>query len=127
MTSRLVYVIDDDPAILRSTAFLLQSAGYDVECFADGDLFVAALPSLRPGCIVTDLRMPNLNGYDLKTALEAMAVAWPMILMTSENGPMITAETERRGFAAYLRKPFSADQLTAALDSGFAMLDGKPA
>ena len=123
MTCRLVYVIDDDPDILLSTAFLLQSMGFAVESFADGDLFLAALPSLVPGCIVTDLRMPNVNGYALKSALAEKSVGWPMILMTSENGTETIAEAAARGFADYLRKPFSADRLMAALDRGFAALD----
>lgn len=125
MTSRLVYVIDDDPGILRSTAFLLETAGYGAQCFAHCDHFLTALPSLRPGCIVTDLRMPNVSGYDLKSRLAGKSIAWPMILMTSENGPKTAAEAAARGFTGYLRKPFSADQLTAALDKGFAALDDK--
>ena len=122
MTRRLVYVIDDDSDILQSSAFLLKSIGYGVEVFADGAAFLAALASLEPGCIVTDLRMPEVSGYELKAALDRRSVAWPVILMTSESGPETAAEAAARGFADYLHKPFPAEQLTAALDKGFAAL-----
>jgi two-component system response regulator FixJ len=117
-----VYVIDDDPDMLRSTSFLLRSMGYDVQTFADGTGFLAAFASLAPGCIVTDLRMPGVNGYELKAALDERSVGWPVILMTSESGADTAAQAAARGFAAYLRKPFPAEQLTAALDTGFAAL-----
>jgi two-component system response regulator FixJ len=122
MTNRLVYVIDDDPDILRSIAFLLQSASFDVQCYRDGDLFLEAVDSLRPGCILTDLRMPRVSGYELKAGLAERSVAWPVILMTSENGPATAAEAMARGFAGYLHKPFSAEQLIAELESGFASI-----
>ncbi|MGN6155901.1 MAG: response regulator transcription factor [Sphingomicrobium sp.] len=122
MTTRQVYVIDDDPDMLRSTEFLLQSMGNGVECFADGDLFLEALPSLRPGCIITDLSMPHISGHALKATLDERGVAWPMILMTSEDG-QTRRDAEARGFAGYLSKPFSADALAAALDTAFEALE----
>jgi two-component system response regulator FixJ len=125
MTGRLVYVIDDDPDMLRSTAFLLQSMGYGVECFAEGALFLGAVPSLQPGCIVTDLRMPKVSGYDLKSALDDRSISWPVILITSETGSETGRDASARGFTDYLAKPFSADDLAAALDKGFAALDEK--
>jgi len=122
MARRLVYVIDDDPDMLRSTAYLLEAMSHGVECFDDGDTFLAALASLQPGCILTDLRMPRVNGYELKAALDERSVGWPVILMTSENGSETSGRAAARGFSGYLRKPFTADQLVAALDRGFAAL-----
>jgi two-component system, LuxR family, response regulator FixJ len=123
MARRLVYVIDDDPDMLRSTAYLLEALGHGVECFDDGDAFLAAVASLQPGCILTDLRMPRVSGYEIKAALAERSVGWPVILMTSENGSETQDAAAARGFSGYLRKPFAADQLVAALDRGFAALD----
>jgi two-component system response regulator FixJ len=122
MELRLVYVIDDDADMLHSTAFLLRSMDCQVETFADGAAFLAAFPSLEPGCVVTDLRMPGVNGYELKAALDECSAGWPIVLMTSESGADTAAEAATHGFAAYLRKPFPADLLAAALDKGFAAL-----
>ena len=119
MDNRLVYVVDDDPDMLRSAAFLLQSMGYRFECFPDGADFLAALPSLQPGCVLTDLRMPRVDGFELRAKLAEQSIGWPVILMTSDCGPGIAEEAQSRGFAAFLAKPFSADQVAAALDSGF--------
>jgi len=110
-----IYVIDDDQAMLDSTAFLLRASGFDCECFRDPRQFLAAVGSLAPGCVLTDLRMPEMNGYDLQKALSEIVPAWPIILMTSENGALNAKVAAKRGFIAFLRKPFSVEALQAAI------------
>ena len=64
-----VYVIDDDAGILRSADFLLRSLGWRFETFSRGEDFLAALDRLEPGCVLTDLQMPSLGGYELRHSL----------------------------------------------------------
>jgi two-component system response regulator FixJ len=125
MGARMVYVIDDDPAVLDSTAFLLASLGYKWNCFADARDFLDGVDERSPGCVITDLRMPEMNGYELQRALHERSVAWPVVLMTSENGSLGTDKAAERGFSGYLRKPFSTDELVAALETCFAKLEGR--
>jgi FixJ family two-component response regulator len=69
--------------------------------------------------------MPKVSGYDLKSALDDRSISWPVILITSETGSETGRDASARGFTDYLAKPFSADDLAAALDKGFAALDEK--
>ena len=123
MASRIVYVIDDDAGVLHSTAFLLQSLGCAFETFANPEEFLGAVDRLQPGCIVTDLRMPAMSGYELRRALLERSIGWPVVLMTSENGALGVSQAANRGFCGFLRKPFSPDELVAVLDTCFAMLE----
>lgn len=125
MGERMVYVIDDDPAVLDSTAFLLGSLGYKADCFADPLHFLETVDQRAPGCVITDLRMPGMTGYELQRALLERSVAWPVVLMTSENGSLGTEKAAERGFSGYLRKPFSTDELVATLETCFAQLEGR--
>lgn len=124
MENRPVYVIDDDPGVLKSTEFLLHSLGFKCECFATPSAFLAAVGSLAPGCILTDLRMPEVNGIELLRILAARSIFWPAVLMTSENGPGAADRAAEAGFCAYLRKPFRADELCATLERCSSAFDG---
>ena len=115
MTRLKIYVIDDDQGILDSTAFLLRSAGLECLCFRDPEAFLAAIDGLEPGCVLTDLRMPDMNGYELQQSLSEIAPSWPVILMTSENGSLDEGVAAARGFIGFLRKPFSYEALIAAI------------
>lgn len=123
MTGRTVHVIDDDPDMLKSTAFLLQSLGFESRCFAGPQAFLDAFEGLDPGCVITDLRMPDIDGFDLLRLLRDRSVDWPAVLMTSESRPDLPADAAARGFAGFLRKPFTADALLDVLQTAFAALD----
>lgn len=111
----LIYLTDDDQGMLDSTAFALRSIGYRCQCFRDPLSFLGAVDGLEPGFIITDLRMPAMNGLELRTALLQRSICWPMILMSGETG-FDRDQVRDWGFAAFLRKPFSNDELVAALD-----------
>lgn len=119
-----VYVVDDDNAILESVAFLLGAAGHECRLFDRAEAFLTALPQLDPGCIITDLRMPAMGGFELVQAIHAFAPGWPVVLMTSENGSLTRASVAERGFVAFLRKPFSADDLLAAVNASAPKIAG---
>src|SRR6476659_5957437 len=80
-----VYVIDDDPAMLESTLFLLDSVGISSTPFSDPIEFLHALKRLEPGCVLTDFRMPTMSGTELQAALAARKVRWPVILMSGHS------------------------------------------
>src|SRR5947208_158393 len=73
-TNSVVHVIDDDEAVRESLAFLLRSADLDVETYESATVFLAALPSVAPGCVITDVRMPGLSGTELLLKLKEMGV-----------------------------------------------------
>jgi two-component system response regulator FixJ len=125
IANRPVYVIDDDPAVLRSIEFLLSSLGHDSRCFAASQAFLEAVDSLPPGCILTDLRMPEMNGYELVQALSARSIHWPAILISSENGAETRVKASAAGFTAYLSKPFTADELSSTLELCLSSFEGE--
>lgn len=112
-----VYVIDDDPAVLESTAFLLQSFGFECATFASARQFLDVFGTLDPGCILTDLSMPEMDGWALRKALEERSNDWPMFLMSSECGGELEGSTMRSGFSGFFPKPLDAESFAAIVGS----------
>jgi two-component system response regulator FixJ len=115
----LVYVIDDDPAMRDSLDFLLESAGLKARLFESAVSFLEALPELGPGCIVSDVRMPNLDGLELLKRLQETNKALPIIIMTGHGDIPLAVEAMKLGAIDFIEKPFEDDRLigtiTAAL------------
>jgi two-component system response regulator FixJ len=115
----LVYVIDDDPAMRDSLDFLLDAAGLKARLFESAVSFLEALPELGPGCIVSDVRMPNLDGLELLKRLRETNKALPIIIMTGHGDIPLAVEAMKLGAIDFIEKPFEDDRLigtiTAAL------------
>jgi FixJ family two-component response regulator len=124
MAATPVYLVDDDRAILDSTQFLLDSVGIPSTCFADPYAFLHAAPSLPPGCVLTDVRMPSMGGLELHGALARRGIGWPFVLMTGHSD--IVSEAAADGVVAVIEKPFTLEKLLTVLKGAFAMLDQGP-
>ena len=115
----LVYVIDDDPAMRDSLDFLLDAAGLKARLFESAVSFLEALPELGPGCIVSDVRMPNLDGLELLKRLRESNKPLPIIIMTGHGDIPLAVEAMKLGAIDFIEKPFEDDRLigtiTAAL------------
>lgn len=115
MSSRpTVYVIDDDDAVRDSVAFLLQTADIAVRTFESAAAFLAALPLADAGCIITDVRMPDIDGIELLRRLKGMNVTAPVIVITGHGDVPLAVEAMKIGAADFLEKPFDD---TALLDA----------
>lgn len=115
MQRRKVYLIDDDPAILRSIALLLSTIGIDAEGFESPAHFLDKLDSLKPAAVITDFRMPEMDGIQLRREIREQSKDWPVVLMTSEPGSITAEKLAAEGFAGFLIKPFSVESLREAL------------
>ena len=115
----LVYVIDDDQAMRDSLDFLLESAGLKAPLFESAVSFLEALPELGPGCVVSDVRMPNLDGLELLKRLRETNKALPIIIMTGHGDIPLAVEAMKLGAIDFIEKPFEDERLigtiTAAL------------
>lgn len=111
----LVAVVDDEEAIRKALKRLLRSAGIAVECYASGPEFLRSLPVQRPDCIVLDIRMEGMNGFDVQAWLKAAHVEVPIIFITAIDGPDDQTRAMHSGAAAILRKPFGDDALLDAI------------
>jgi two-component system response regulator FixJ len=118
-----VYVIDDDFDFSHSLVGLLQANGFEVRSFPLGKMFLEKLGSLEPGAILLDVKMPGMDGPALLDELSEMSVDWPVVMMTGHGDIPLAVRCIQRGAIEFVEKPFSEDQILAALNE--AMLTMK--
>ncbi len=120
--SNTVHVIDDDDAVRQSLEFLLKSADFPVRTFPSATAFLKALPEIRTGCIITDVRMPDLGGIELLRQLREHDCTVPVIVMTGHGDVLLAVEAMKAGAIDFLEKPFDDEHMIetvrAALDRG---------
>ena len=121
-----VYVIDDDPAMRDSLDFLLGSAGFIVRLFDSAAVFLGALPELAFGCVVTDIRMPGIDGIELLRRLNAQAEVrrLPVIVMTGHGDVPLAVEAMKLGALDFLEKPFEDDRLIGMIETALSQNEG---
>src|SRR5947209_2137906 len=105
--TRPVYIVDDDDAVRDSLTFQLQMAGYDAREFASGAEFLAQAAFLPSGCLILDVRMPDMDGLELQTRLKDLRLEFPIIMMTGHADVPIAVRAMKSGAADFLEKPFS--------------------
>jgi two-component system, LuxR family, response regulator FixJ len=113
-----VYVIDDDEAMRDSLQFLLGSADFDVTLFESAQAFLDKLGSLDFGCVVSDVRMPGIDGIELLGRLKSLQCRFPVIIMTGHGDVPLAVEAMKLGAVDFLEKPFDDDLLIAMIDTG---------
>jgi len=110
-----VFVVDDDPSVLKSLVRLLRSLGFDVETFASAELFLARKHYDGIGCIVLDVRMPGLSGMDLQEKLSQADYSMPIIFITGHGNIPMSVEAMKKGAVDFLTKPFDDEELLQAV------------
>jgi two-component system response regulator FixJ len=125
MSSKVkVYVIDDDEAMRDSLNFLLDSAGLEVTLFENAQQFLDALPRLDFGCVVSDVRMPGIDGIELLKRMKAGQSKFPILIMTGHGDVPLAVEAMKLGAVDFLEKPFEDDRLTSMIEA--AIRQAKP-
>jgi two-component system response regulator FixJ len=112
-----VYVIDDDEAMRDSLNFLLDAANFKVTLFESGLAFLDALPSLEFGCVVSDVRMPGLDGIELLKRMKTGNSTFPIVIMTGHGDVPLAVEAMKQGAVDFLEKPFEDDRLIAMIET----------
>ena len=113
-----VYVVDDDEAMRHSLKFLLGSADFEVTLFDSAQAFLAALSALEFGCVVSDVRMPGIDGIEMLRRLKAQHCGFPVIIMTGHGDVPLAVEAMKLGAVDFLEKPFDDNLLIAMVESG---------
>ncbi|MBP2300513.1 response regulator transcription factor [Azospirillum picis] len=108
--ARTVYVVDDDPAMRHSLAWLIGALGVPVECFGSGEEFLHAVRPERPGCLVTDVRMPGMSGLELQDTLARAGSMLAVVVITGHGDVPMAARAFRGGAVDFIEKPFN-DQI----------------
>lgn len=110
----VVHVIDDDAAVRDSVAFLLETAHLQVRTYESAVAFLAA-SDRSPGCIVTDVRMPEMTGLELARRLSESGSHEPVIMITGHADVPLAIEALRAGVADFIEKPFDDELLLASI------------
>jgi FixJ family two-component response regulator len=113
----LVAVLDDEESVRKALGRLIRSAGYGVEMFGSGVDFMQSLQRTRPDCVVMDLRMPVLSGFDVQAALQRSGVIVPVVIITGDDAPESRVRALRGGARAFLRKPVDDALLIEAIQN----------
>jgi two-component system response regulator FixJ len=112
-----VYVIDDDEAMRDSLNFLLDSADFDVTLFETAVRFLDVLPKLGFGCVVSDVRMPGLDGIELLKRMKSGHSTFPIVIMTGHGDIPLAVEAMKLGAVDFLEKPFEDDRLIGMIEA----------
>lgn len=118
--SQVVHVIDDDADVRQSLAFLLSTAGFAVRVHESGAAFLKNLSSAQDGCIVTDVRMPGVDGIELQRRLKAANSTMPVIVMTGHGDIALAVEAMKAGALDFIEKPFDDEVMLTAIRTALA-------
>ena len=122
LSNRIVHLVDDDEAIRRSASFMLKTSGFNVPTFVSGAELLEER-ALAPGCILLDVRMPDMDGLEVQQALRARGVTFPVIVMTGHGDIDVAVQAMKHGAVDFIEKPFEKAVLLGAIEEGFARLD----
>lgn len=106
-----VFVVDDDPSALKAVCFLLESDGLRVEGYPSAAAFLKAYSPDRPGCLLVDVRMPEMSGLELQASLARDGEILPIIMISGHGDVATCAQAFRAGALDFLEKPTSGEVL----------------
>ena len=115
-----VYVVDDEAAIRKSASFMLRTSGYAVETFESGPAFLGAVAGLSPGCVLLDVRMPEMDGLEVQAALNERGIIMPVIVLTGHGDVAVAVQAMKAGASDFIEKPYEKRQLLRAIDEARA-------
>ncbi|HLT43362.1 MAG TPA: response regulator [Luteimonas sp.] len=124
MACARIYLVDDNEAFRESTAWLLETAGFEPHAFASGPAFLSAYQGDRHGardeCLVSDIRMPQMSGLQLQDEMHRRGIRLPLVFVTAHGDVPLAVEAMRKGATNFLEKPFTDEALVHAVETAFA-------
>jgi len=116
----LIHVVDDDESFRISLGRLLQAAGYRTKLYESGDAFLAKPPAGEPGCVLLDMQMNGMNGFQLQEHLSTSDNILPVVFLTAHANIPASVQAMRGGAEDYLSKPVGNEALLAAVERALA-------
>ena len=123
MSDRIVHLVDDDEAIRRSAGFMLKTSGYKVSAYASGVELLKEGKALPPGCILLDVRMPEMDGLQVQEELKQRGVSYPVIVMTGHGDVTVAVQAMKAGAVDFIEKPFEKAVLLSAIEEGLSRIE----
>lgn len=121
MSDRIVHLVDDDEAVRRSAGFMLKTSGFQVKSYVSG-VELLKEKDLAPGCILLDVRMPEMDGLQVQQALKDGGISLPVIVMTGHGDVTVAVQAMKAGAVDFIEKPFEKAVLLEAIEEGFSRI-----
>ena len=121
--NRIVHIVDDDEAIRQSIGFMLRKARYIIKTYSSGTEFLSIVDRETAGCILLDVRMPEVDGLEVQQRLSALGIELPVIMLTGHGDVTLAVRAIKAGALEFLEKPFERIALLAALEEAFEHTD----
>jgi two-component system response regulator FixJ len=118
--ARTVHIVDDDEAIRQSVGFMLRKAGHGVEAYASGVQFLKTASRETRGCVLLDVRMPEIDGLEVQARLAEQGIMLPVIMLTGHGDVTLAVRAVKAGAIEFLEKPFERTALLAAIDEALS-------
>ncbi|MEZ6024047.1 MAG: response regulator FixJ [Hyphomonadaceae bacterium] len=125
MAEQVVHIVDDDAPMRDSLSFLLDAEGLANRTYESAGPLLARLDALEPGCIITDIRMPEMNGLELVQALKHRGAPHPVIVLTGHADVSLAVQAMKAGVVDFLEKPFEDGALLRAVRAALSAGEGE--
>ena len=119
-TKRIIHVVDDDPAVLRSLGQLLYSADFECVGYESAVAFLEAAPGISAGCVLLDVKMPEIDGLAVQGQLSRLGFDRPVIVITGHGDTSIAVAAMKGGAVDFIEKPFDDKHLFASIEAALA-------
>ncbi|MFA6117922.1 MAG: response regulator [Sphingomonas sp.] len=120
---KLIHIVDDEEAIRRSTSFVLKTSGFAVETWKSGAAFLKEVRHAPHGCILLDMRMPEMDGLKVQQLLNERGITMPVILLTGHGDISMAVRAMKAGAVDFIEKPFEKAILMTAIKAAFDRID----
>jgi two-component system, LuxR family, response regulator FixJ len=122
-SDKLVHIVDDDDSVRRSVAFMLKNAGYRVENHVSGVAFLKEAKTAERGCVLLDVRMPEMDGLEVQQEMAARGIDLPVVILTGHGDISVAVKALRAGAVNFIEKPYEKETLIAAIEEAYGKLD----
>jgi len=120
---KLVHIVDDDDSVRRAAAFMLKHAGYRVESHISGVEFLKEAKSAERGCVLLDVRMPEMDGLQVQQEMAARGIDMPVVILTGHGDIALAVKAMRGGAVNFIEKPYEKVELLRAIEEAYTRLD----
>ena len=119
LDTKQIYILDDDKSVLRSLKLLMVSYGFAVDTFSTAEEFFSAVPNSALGCLILDINMQGLNGWDTQQRLIKTGYNLPVIVISADKDGDFKEKALKAGAVGFLRKPFEDHYLLHMVNQVF--------
>ena len=123
VAEKLVHIVDDDDSVRRSAAFMLKLAGFSIESYVSGVAFLKEAKSAKRGCVLLDVRMPEMDGLQVQQEMARRGIDMPVVILTGHGDIAVAVKAMRGGAVNFIQKPYEKEDLLLAIEEAYGRLD----